>query len=190
MYRAESGRRAPKSAVWCIAKQGIASSCPTVCRNVARVTRLAERVSGDETSGERSPLGIEVLTLPRESATVAAQPPSSAGAPIARAPGADPSFEELSREPPRAEMPLAPAPLALPDKLAPDVLAAPAEPAGGAGSETPVPQALPLLADAVPALPPDVLIAPAPVPEPGAWLMLLAGLGVWALLSRRRVGRD
>ncbi len=161
---------------------------PTVCRNVARVTRLADRVTAEAPGREPGQSGIEVVTLPRERAGTAAEPGLPATGLIAL-PSPGPSFEQLSTEPPRAALPGLADPLVLPDPVAPEVVALPAKPAdpeGGAGAEVPALPALPLMPDAAPALPPDVLVPPAPIPEPGAWAMLLAGLALTGLLLRRR----
>ena len=182
---------------------------PTVCRNVARVTRLSERRAaegGRRDAAQPGLPGMDVILLPAETA----QTPLAAE-PATASPGASPSFEGLAALPadgsPLASV-LAPegttAPGAGPVRVASDaaepvLLAAVTPdavlPSGGGGSDGP-PLSLPALVSGLPSAPSpgglpglDSTTGDVPlpaIPEPGPWALWLAGLGVMALLLRRR----
>lgn len=133
---------------------------PTVCRNVARVTRLGvlERVGGVEVDAPRDPMRTELVALP----------------PL----GGLPTFEQLASLSPAPAVgdPWATTPLA-------PLVALPGDPDGGAGADPPMPGA-PTVEP--PSLPPGAITAPQPVPEPATWLMWAVGLAIGARALRRR----
>jgi PEP-CTERM motif len=164
---------------------------PTVCRNVARITRLTDRVAGGEGRRDGDKPGIEVVSTPAAgpSGELKFDPP--AAGPLA----GTPSFEQMANDPgsvppkdPVVAVATPPAPLQI-IPLPPPAAVAPADPpSGGSGliDATPVVPPSPFSPNPPPGLPPGVLVDPLPVPEPGAWLMFLAGLAAVALIVRRR----
>lgn len=134
---------------------------PTVCRNVARITRLGvlDRVGGVDTEAPRDPMRTEIVALP----------------PL----GSLPTFEQMAVVPPVATLP-EPWPTS---PLTP-IVATPADPDGGAGSDPLLPTPMPSVDP--PSLPPQALIDPLPIPEPATWLMWLVGLAIGARALRRR----
>lgn len=170
---------------------------PTVCRNVARITRLTDRLAGQEMRQDPGDKGIDVGTKPGEPASAGAAP----GAPVTAPPG--PSFAALAGDPsrPPTAVPTEPAPLVAPAPLPLDKPPAPStvvavaepnpEPAGG-GSEPTAPiiaPVSPFAPEPGPQMPRDALPI-TPIPEPGVWVMMLAGVAVVVFLVRRRGGSD
>ena len=187
---------------------------PTVCRNVARVTRLGERVAAGAAASD------DVLPLARGAAAAATPPIVVAPAATTTAPGpqtslpqsavatpAPASFEQLAPDLAKQAAALAapsPAPVIAEATPAP----MPVQPSAPGGAGPLLPQVLQeptpaLVGDLRPVLPilawttpfgnglipiaaRDNNGQPQPVPEADAWVMWLAGLAVVVFLARRR----
>jgi hypothetical protein len=171
---------------------------PTVCRNVARITRLTDRIAGQEMRQDPGDKGLAVSATPREPASAETAP----GAPVAAPPG--PSFAELAGDPSRPltaapttaqTPPPSSAPLPLDKTPLPGAVVAVADPnpdPAGGGSEPAAPiiaPVSPFAPDPGPQLPRDAVLV-TPIPEPGVWVMMLAGIAVVLFLVRRRGGND
>lgn len=184
---------------------------PTVCRNVARVTRLSDRRAAAD--GRREPSqpavsGMEVILLPNEPAAAVADASLASTSTPANA-----SFETLAATPlatplapPVPGLDAAPAPGSLADRVASDAVepsrmtAAPADlspPTGGGGIDGPLLSIFGPVAGMPAAASPGPMPGPgfgpgegpvAEIPEPGRAAMWLAGLAVLAFLARRRAG--
>jgi MYXO-CTERM domain-containing protein len=150
---------------------------PTVCRNVSRIARLPEGVSGQRAEADEEPAG---------SATPLAFDPPAAGAPSA--PHEGPSFEETVHGAPGWAAITAAPTVPLPPLV---VAAAPThEPTVASGWAVPLPPAPGLHLPTPPVTPAPVPPVPtSPVPDaPSAWL-LLGGLAALVARQRRAAGR-
>lgn len=189
---------------------------PTVCRNVARITRLSERVAGDAAAGDDALLarskpsggaGAGAVAAPGPGLELRFDPPAAGPPPTVAAPPAA-SFEQLNPGLGAAPISTPPSAVAAPGPASPlgsvaaaiasttpAVVAAPVlnpapgspAPLGNLGNVLPVMAwTTPFGPGPVPATPRDTAGNAQPVPEPGTWAMWLAGLAVVAYLVRRR----
>lgn len=181
---------------------------PTVCRNVARVTRLPERVAAGGALSEELPLRSRAGDRTAAAATPAAPAAESAGTatamPSAVATPAPASFDQLApdlmKPGPGLPAPAAapPAEIVVPPGILPQAGGAPAVLPQVLQDPAPAPlgnldTVLPMLAWTTPFGPGPIPLAPRdnngqpqPIPEPGQWAMWLAGLLVVLFLARRR----
>jgi MYXO-CTERM domain-containing protein len=150
---------------------------PTVCRNVSRIARAPEAVSGQHAEAGEEAAGL---------ATPLAFDPPAAGAPTA--PTEDPSFEETVHGTPGWAVITPAVTMPLPPLVA---VAAVREPNVASGWALPVPP--PALHPHGPTPPVDTQPLPtvptSPVPDAPAALLMAAGLGLLAARQRRAAGR-
>jgi hypothetical protein len=170
---------------------------PTVCRNVSRITRTANRPSAGAGSSGGSPAQtpMAVQEAPAAPAPVIAQAVpdplrfESPSAGVSQALGGGPSLETFPLDaaagrPTFESLAGMPTPAFLPglSSSGPGLLPAPVVLNTGPVSFAPVPGVNPILVAGG--------IAVAVVPEPSAWLLLLAGLAIVVGLRRARAQRQ
>lgn len=184
-----SNQTVERGLVYC--ESGHCIVVPTVCRNVSRITRLGDRkVAGAQAEEPAPALAAPAPLLPADPAPgpLPVVPPAAA-APAA-GPAESPSFQQVAEAKPELRVPGAAAPEAAPRPPVEGAVREPALPTEGVSRSRPGDVAVPLVSPlpfGQPATPvPNSTDPIAAIPEPGNWLLLLAGLAVVGYVAGRR----